>query len=38
MHDAGLDHGELPDGVDGLRQALESVADRDADVLHAAGS
>ncbi len=33
VHDAGLDHGHLPHGVDGLGQALEAAADRDADIL-----
>lgn len=36
VHDAGLDDSELPDRGDGLGQALEPVADRDADVLDAA--
>ena len=36
VHDARLDHRELPHGVDGLGQAFEAVADRDADVLDTA--
>src|SRR5215211_683720 len=35
MDDAGLDGGELPDAVDGVGQALQSVTDGDAHVGHA---
>ena len=36
VDDALLDRGELPDGVDRVREALQAVADRDAHVLNAA--
>jgi hypothetical protein len=36
VHDAGLDNRQGPDRGDRLGQALEPVADRDADFLHAA--
>src|SRR5829696_235495 len=36
VDDAGLNRGELPDGVDRVREAFQPVADRDAHVLNAA--
>ena len=36
MHDAGLDHGLVPDRADGVGQALEAVADQHEDVAGAA--